>query len=527
MKLSLQGIENHSEWTAKGFRLPTYDIAAMRESTQQNPEWLHFGPGNIFRAFLAVTQQKLLNMGKAKTGTIVRVPINSEVIDKVFVPHDNLFVVSTLHKDTIDNEVVASISEALGPRDKNRIVEVFTAPSLQIASFTITEKAYTVTNSTGGALPFIAADMDGAPEQASSFIGEVTWLCFERFRAGAFPLALVSMDNCAKNGDKLKHAVCTMAEAWQCRGFVPGEFIEYLNSDKIAFPYTMIDKITPVPSQEVAEHLAALGCEEMGIIRTERGNSLAPFVNAEETEYLVIEDEFPNGRPPLEEAGIIFTDRATVNKVEKMKVGACLNPLHSALAIFGYLLGYKYIYEVMRDDAAVALILQIGYREALPYVQNPGIVDPETFLRQVIETRLPNPHIPDAVHRIAMDTSQKISVRYGEALKKMTDSEIDKLVGFPLFFAGWLRYLLCVDDFGKEFTPSPDPLLDELRAALEGITLGDSDSFTEKLRPILSNKAIFGADLFENGLAAKTERFFADMTAEPGAVRRTLIEQLK
>jgi fructuronate reductase len=498
----------------------------MRKNTQANPKWLHFGPGNICRAFLAAAQQKLLNTGKAKTGIIARVPTNSEVINKVFAPHDNLFVASTLHKDAIENEVVASISEALDPGDKERLIEVFTAPSLQIASFTITEKAYSVTNSAGGILPFIAADMNAAPDKAASFIGEVTRLCFERFRAGAFPLALVSMDNCAKNCDKLKYAVCTVAEAWQSRGFVSDKFIEYLNSDKIAFPYTMIDKITPVPSQEVAEHLAALGCEGMEIIHTERGGSLAPFVNAEETEYLVIEDKFPNGRPPLEEAGIIFADRATVNRVEKMKVGACLNPLHSALAIFGCLLGYKYIYEVMRDDAVVALISQIGYREALPRVPNPGILDPEAFLKQVIETRLPNPRIPDTVHRIAMDTSQKIPVRYGEVLKKMTGGEIEALVGFPLFFAGWLRYLLCVDDFGKAFAPSPDPLLEELRAALEGIILGDSGGFTERLRPILSNKSIFGADLFESGLAEKTEHFFADMTAGPGAVRRTLIEQL-
>ena len=74
---------------------------------------------------------------------------------------------------------------------------------------------------------------------------------------------------------------------------------------------------------------------DMTISRTNTGTLIAPFVNAETTEYLVLEDAFPNGRPPLERAGVYFTDRATVEKAEKMKVGTCLNPLHTALAVYG------------------------------------------------------------------------------------------------------------------------------------------------------------------------------------------------
>ena len=82
------------------------------------------------------------------------------------------------------------------------------------------------------------------------------------------------------------------------------------------------------------------GFEDTDLIITSKNTYTAAFVNAEETEYLVIEDTFPNGRPPLEKAGFIFTDRETVDKVEKMKVCTCLNPLHTALAIFGCLLSY-------------------------------------------------------------------------------------------------------------------------------------------------------------------------------------------
>ena len=68
------------------------------------------------------------------------------------------------------------------------------------------------------------------------------------------------------------------------------------------------------------------GLENLDPVITSKKTYVAPFVNAEESQYLVIEDSFPNGRPSLEKGGFIFTDRKTVDKVEKMKVCTCLNP---------------------------------------------------------------------------------------------------------------------------------------------------------------------------------------------------------
>ena len=90
------------------------------------------------------------------------------------------------------------------------------------------------------------------------------------------------------------------------------------------------------------------GVEELEPVVTSKNTYVAPFVNAEETEYLVIENDFPNGRQKLEEGGVMFTDRTTVDKVEKMKVCTCLNPLHTCLAIFGCLLGYRKISDEMQ-----------------------------------------------------------------------------------------------------------------------------------------------------------------------------------
>jgi len=154
--------------------------------------------------------------------------------------------------------------------------------------------------------------------------------------SGGCPLAFVSMDNCAHNGDRLKASLEEIARGWAANGLVEETFVRWLReSGKVSFPWTMIDKITPRPSERVRDRLNALGLGTGDTLRTEKHSFIAPFVNAERPEYLVIEDNFPNGRPPLELAGAYFTDRETVDRVERMKVGTCLNPLHNALAVFG------------------------------------------------------------------------------------------------------------------------------------------------------------------------------------------------
>ena len=95
--------------------------------------------------------------------------------------------------------------------------------------------------------------------------------------------------------------------------------------------------------------LTAAGFEDMKITVTSKGGYTAAFINAEKPQYLVIEDRFPNGRPPLEKAGVYMTDRDTVNNMERMKVTTCLNPLHTVLAVYGCLLGYDTIANEMKD----------------------------------------------------------------------------------------------------------------------------------------------------------------------------------
>jgi fructuronate reductase len=286
----------------------------------------------------------------------------------------------------------------------------------------------------------------------------------------------------------------------------------------------MIDKITPRPDDSVRDMLAAAGLEGMGGAVTEKNTFVAPFVNAEETEYLVIEDSFPNGRPPLEKAGVLFTERETVDKVERMKVCTCLNPLHTALAVFGCLLGYNRISEEMKNPDLVALIKGIGYNEGLPVVTDPGIIKPREFIDTVINVRLPNPFMPDAPQRIATDTSQKVGIRFGGTISEYNNRGKDpkELKFIPLVFAGWLRYLLGIDDTGKAFEVSPDPQYENLAARLSGVSLGQKGPFHDKLEPILSNASLFGVNLYEVGLGEKVESYFTELLAGPGAVAAAL-----
>jgi fructuronate reductase len=350
-------------------------------------------------------------------------------------------------------------------------------------------------------------------------------LLYHRYKNGAYPMAVVSMDNCSHNGEKLRAGVMAIVEGWLKNGSVDNGFIDYLNTS-ITFPWSMIDKITPRPSDKIKSRLDELGLENMDPVVTSKGTYIAPFVNAEAAQYLVIEDSFPNGRPPLEKAGVYMTDRETVNKAETMKVTTCLNPLHTALAVYGCMLGYTSIWEEMADKDLNKLVRAIA-AEGIKVVVDPVIIDPNEFAREVIEERLPNPNIPDMPQRIATDTSQKVGIRYGETIKSyMADDKLDTkdLKAIAKAIAGWLRYLTAVDDNGKPFERSADPLLKELDEKLKGIEFGKPDSADGKLHDILSDASIFGTDLYKAGIAEMIENDFKAMLSGAGAVRKLLAE---
>ncbi len=533
MELTLQSLQEHrKEFIDAGYKLPEFDFEKVSKNTKERPTWIHFGAGNIFRAFQANVVQNLLNQGVLDTGLIAAEGYDYEIVEKMYWPHDNLGILATLKADnTVDKTIVGSIMESLvldntNEEQYNRLKEIFANPSLQMASFTITEKGYSLVDGRGNIIPAIEEDFMKGPNHPGSYLGKVVSLLYTRYENGKLPIAMVSMDNCSHNGDKLAAAVHAFADKWVENGVADKEFAEYVrNADLVSFPWSMIDKITPRPDKTVEEMLNADGIEGLDAVITTKNTYVAPFVNAEECEYLVIEDWFPNGRSAWDKGGIIFTDRETVDKVEKMKVCTCLNPLHTTLAVYGCLMGYTLISAEMKNPDLKKFVEIVGYKEGLPVVVNPGIIDPKKFIDEVVNSRIPNPFMPDAPQRIATDTSQKLAIRFGETIKAYAAHEelkVSDLKLIPLVFAGWLRYLMAVDDKGEAFELSSDPLLDTVMPYVADYELSEELKDLSKLDELLKNDKIFGVDLFAVGLADLVKKYFAELSCGQGAVASTV-----
>ncbi len=526
MKLNLENLNKINE---KVDQKVSYDVNKLREDSIKDPKWIAFGSGNIFKGYIARIGQDLVNKGLFDRGISVVESFDEEIIDDTYKPYDNLALSVTLHKNgDFSTNLIANLAESLAvSQDKERIEEIFLNKNLELASFTITEKGYNLYAPNGELMDVVKEDLKNNIEDAKHLMSFVTYLLYRRFREVNQPLTLLSLDNCSKNGDKIKDSVLLIGKAWFDSGKVEKEFIDYLEN-KVSYPWSMIDKITPRPANEVKEYLEDLGFVDMDIIVTKKNTYTAPYVNSEEAEYLVIEDDFVNGRPQFEKSGVYMADRETVNKVETMKVTTCLNPLHTTLATLGCVLGYESIAAEMEDELLVKLIKKIGYDEALKVVVDPKILSPKEFIDEVIEIRLPNKFIPDTPQRIATDTSQKVGIRFGETIKSYRDSnelEVEDLKYIPLALAGWLRYLLGVKDDGQEFELSPDPLMDELKKSLEGIELGNFKE-TEGLKRLLASEQIFGLNLVEVGLDKKIMTYLKEMTQGTGSVRATLEKHL-
>ena len=399
MKLTMAGIKDREAWEKAGIQLPGYDVEEVSEKARKSPRWVHFGIGNIFRVFIGGIADGLLEEGSLDRGLTCVETFDYDVADKIYAPYDNLGLSVILHGDgTRDYKVLGALAEAVkaqSSNDKqwNRLKEIFAAPSLQLVSFTITEKGYALQKADGTWFPFVEADIKNGPAKATGAMAVLTAMLYERYQAGKYPLALVSMDNCSQNGARLRQSVLTMAEEWKKAGYVDDGFLAYVSDEKIiAFPWTMIDKITPRPSEQIAADLEALGVEDMQPVITAKKTYIAPFVNAEKPQYLVIEDSFPNGRPALEKGfGVYMADRKTVNLAERMKVTVCLNPVHSATGPLGVALGYELFAHMLNTDAdMMKMARMVAYDEGLPVVQDPGILSPQAFVDELFNDRFPD-----------------------------------------------------------------------------------------------------------------------------------------
>lgn len=243
MKLTLEGIKNTQEWEAAGISLPSYDIEKVIANTKASPVWVHFGIGNIFRVFIGGLADTLLSKGEIDKGITCVETFDFDVVDKIYKPYDNLVLAVTLNTDGSTNQkVLGSLTEAIKahptiPKEWNRLKEIFANPELQMVSFTITEKGYVLKDADENYFPFIQSDIDNGPKKAVSAMAITCALLYERFKSCKVPLAVVSMDNCSHNSEKLQTSILTIAKEWAAKGFVDKGFLSYLSDEKqVSFP---------------------------------------------------------------------------------------------------------------------------------------------------------------------------------------------------------------------------------------------------------------------------------------------------
>lgn len=123
-------------------------------------------------------------------------------------------------------------------------------------------------------------------------------------------------------------------------------------NQKTRFPNSMVDRITPVTTPDVAERLEA----EYGV-RDARPVVAEPFA------MWAIEDDFADGRPPLDQAGVQLVDDVAPYEAMKLRL---LNAGHQGLCYFGYLAGYRLVHEAAQDPVIAEFLARYLDSEAMP-----------------------------------------------------------------------------------------------------------------------------------------------------------------
>ena len=223
MKLSIKGFHTGN---------PTIQNSLFQKticnSTDKHTENISDTKVNPYRILLCILRGSLYIITRKSDSCLFPcfLFLDYDVEDKIYDPYDNLGLSVILHGDgTREYKVVGAFAEAVKAQSSNvaqwkRLKEIFTSKSLQMVSFTITEKGYALQKADGTWFPFVEADIKNGPDKACGAMAVLVAMLYERYKAGRYPIALVSMDNCSQNGAKLRESVLTMTEEWKKAGFV-------------------------------------------------------------------------------------------------------------------------------------------------------------------------------------------------------------------------------------------------------------------------------------------------------------------
>jgi mannitol 2-dehydrogenase len=405
----------------------------------------HIGVGGFHRAHQAMYVDRLLQHGLAQEWGICGIgvmPADRRMRD-VLSAQDGLYTLILEHPDgNREARVIGSIVDyRYAPDDPEATIELLAAPTTRIISMTITEGGYQV-------------------RDRESIFGLIVEALARRHDRGITSPTIVSCDNIENNGEVARYAVTAHAELLR-----PG-LADWI-AETTRFPCSMVDRITPVTTPDI-------------IAAAERDFGVADQwpVAAEAFAAWVLEDDFADGRPPLEEAGVLLVD--DVGPYESMKL-RLLNAGHQCLCYFAWLCGYRMVHDAARDPLFAEFLLAYFDSEGIPTLRPVPGIDLHAYTRGLVE-RFANPGVRDTVARLCAYSSDRIPTWLLPVIR-------DNLLTYgPIRLASatvasWARYAEGVDEGGE-----PIEVVDNMAASL--VPLARS----QRLHPtaFIENVALFG-----------------------------------
>ncbi|WP_447928349.1 mannitol dehydrogenase family protein [Vreelandella sp. EE27] len=443
-----------------GVKLPTYDRRAVKAGI------VHIGVGGFHRAHQAMYLDGLMNEGQALDWGIIGVGVmpGDKRMKEVLAGQDHLYTLVVKHPDgEYAPRVIGSMVDYLfAPEETQAVIEAMADPAIKIVSLTVTEGGYNV-HPVSGAFnldnPLIQRDLAEPTAPASSF-GLVVEALVRRRERGVAPFTVMSCDNIQGNGDVARRMFGAFASA---RDEALGEWL----TREVAFPNAMVDRITPVTTQnDIDELKSRFGLEDDWPVVCE------PF-----TQW-VLEDHFPLGRPALENVGVQLVEDVEPFELMKLRL---LNASHQALTYFGYLAGYRYAHQVCQDPLFVEFLLRYMKEEGAPTLPPVPDIDLGAYQHTLIE-RFANPQIRDTLARLCAESSDRIPKWLVPVVRHQLEHGGQVALSASVI-ASWARYAEGVDEQGE-----PIEVVDALREQLTEIARQN------RTRPeaFVENRELFG-----------------------------------
>lgn len=408
--------------------IPQYNRSAVRATIA------HIGVGGFHRSHQALYADRLISeFGVLDCGICGIGLMNHDLkIYNILKEQDCLYTLMTKDNDgSLEARVIGSIVEFLfAPEDPQAVIEKLGSQDIKVITLTVTEGGYNYNVNTGEfnfENPVIKEELANpkCPKTLFGYLTQALKLRKEQNRGGC---TIQSCDNIQGNGCVLKKMLCSFI------GKVDTDLLNWVK-DNVAFPNSMVDRITPVTVEADSQLLKdKFQLEDKWPVVCE------PFIQ------WVIEDKFACGRPAWEKVGATFVP--DVIPYENMKL-RLLNAGHSVLGILGALHGYDTIAECASDPDLSAFLRSYMDDEATPTLAKLDGFDLEAYKDSLIH-RFQNTNIKDKVSRICCQSSAKIP-------KFMLCTVMDQLIRSgdvkraALVVAAWCKYNEGVDEMGRSY----------------------------------------------------------------------------